>query len=94
MNMAKPILFIFLPLLLWTACGTSEHPTSNSGNDLDSFPEAYRQYVFINNEQYDSVEINLVKNIKAEDIQWCYDNFYDAEMKYQEIGVQMKVVLN
>lgn len=33
MNMTKNILFIFLPVLLWTACGTSEHPTSNSMTD-------------------------------------------------------------
>lgn len=31
--MAKNILFLLLPVLLWTACGTSEHPTSNSTTD-------------------------------------------------------------
>lgn len=43
------------------------------------------------NSNNDSIEINLIKDMKAEDIQWCLDNrLGDAEIQNQNIEVQEK----
>lgn len=84
------ILSLFVVIL--SSCFENTTIKSSSESPKDSF-SLKRLYVFINKDISDSIEINLIKDMKAEDIQWCYDNWLgDGEMNCQPVELQEKIV--